>query len=312
MINDGVGSSSSGKDLASSYKLTIVLSAALALIFGAWLVASSYFVAEKERMLVFYNGKYVETVGDGFHFLPAPFYTALLKDVSTVKSISVKSQALTLDENLVEVQLDLQFKIANLKAYYMKSQRPDHTLGFYFESVIKAVLADVSFDEALTDKRTIVKQIISKEVGHLLNVETYGVNIVDAIYTASNPPSAVKEAYRDAVNAREDAERYMEEAESYVNTRIPQAQADANRLNDEAAAYAKRVIDAANGEVAGFNQLLPQYLEHPRITKNRIYFEVMGDTYSKSKKVVNDIENSTGNNLLNHVDLTEMMKKKGL
>lgn len=193
----------------------------------------------------------------------------------------------------------------------MKSQRPEHTLEFYFESVIKAVLADVSFDEALTDKRTIVKQIISKEVGHLLNVETYGVNIVDAIYTASNPPSAVTEAYRDAVNAREDAERYMEEAESYVNTKIPKAQADANRLNDEAAAYAKRVVDAANGEVAGFNQLLPQYLEHPRITKNRIYFEVMGDTYSKSKKVVNDIQNSTGNNLLNHVDLTEMMKKKG-
>ena len=128
-----------------------------------------------------------------------------------------------------------------------------------------------------------------------------GVVIVDVNFQSARPPEQVKDAFDDAIAAREDEERFEREAEAYRNDILPKATGRAERLKKEALGYSERVVNEALGQVAQFEKLLPEYQAAPEVTRNRLYLDTMERVYSSTSKVLIDSE-SSGNLLYLPID----------
>jgi len=120
--------------------------------------------------------------------------------------------------------------------------------------------------------------------------------IVDVNFQSARPPEQVKDAFDDAIAAREDEERFIRESEAYKNEILPKATGRAERLKKEAQGYTERTINEALGQVAQFEKLLPEYQAAPDVTRNRLYLDTMEEVYSNTSKVLIDSE-SSGNML---------------
>ena len=134
-----------------------------------------------------------------------------------------------------------------------------------------------------------------------------GIRVVDVNFQSARPPEAVKDAFDDAIAAREDEERYVREAEAYSNDILPKATGRAERLKNEAQGYSERVINGALGDVAQFDKLLPQYEAAKKVTRERLYLDTMERVYSNTSKVLIDTK-SGGNNVM-YLPLEKLMNQ---
>ncbi|MDA0152179.1 FtsH protease activity modulator HflK [Vibrio sp. Makdt] len=299
---------SGGGGASSVNKSRLLAPIALFSMVFVYLLNSVYFVDEKENAVVLLNGKYVETRTAGIHVLPAPFYSAEVYDTETILALSVGNESLTVEEDLALVGFTLQYKITDAYRYFMASGDSLLTFELFLESSAKAVIADMTLDDALTDKRPVVKALVVANINKHVNVDTYGIDVVDVTYELSRAPDAVQNAYKKAVTAREVAQGMVNDAENYQNGVIPDSESNAKKIEDKAKAYAKQMIEKANGDVAGFNDLLPHYRESPTITKQRMYYAAMADILRDKKKVIYDLNDSSSNQL-NHLDINQLLKK---
>lgn len=282
--------------------------AALLALIVIYLFISLTSVNEKDRALVFLNGEYVETLDAGYYVLPWPLYTTKTIDVSTIQEIPVQNESLTIEEDLALTGFTLQYKVSDPYKYYRVTKSPSKTFEFYLESSGKAVIADMTLDDVLTDKRPLVKESIVTNINRELNTDSYGITIVDVLYELSKPPAAVKGDYEAAVKAREIAQSLVNDAENYRNGKLPDSVATAKEITDGAQAYAKQQIEKANGDVSGFMDLLPEYKAAPDITRKRMYYSAMGKILKGKKKVIYDLD-SESSSQLNHLDVNELIKR---
>jgi membrane protease subunit HflK len=149
-------------------------------------------------------------------------------------------------------------------------------------------------DEALTTGRQTIRANTQEAIDKIIQNYDMGILVVDVNFQSARPPEAVKDAFDDAIAAREDEERFVREAEAYSNDILPKATGRAERLKKEAEGYSEKVINGALGEVAQFEKLLPEYLAAQEVTRNRLYLETMERVYGNTSKVMID-SNSSGN-----------------
>lgn len=213
---------------------------------------------------------------------------------------------LTQDENIVSVDLVVQYRIQHLKEYLFSVQNPEESLQQATASALRQVIGQTTLDNVLTSGREKVRQDTLAVLEKILKPYHTGLMITDINMQPVKPPEEVTAAFDDAIKAREDEQRFKNQAMTYANRSIPVAVGQASRLLAEADAYQQQIVLAAEGEVAQFLALLPQYHLTPQVTRQRMYIDTLQAVLSRSAKVLTDTPSS--NNLM-YLPIDKLMQK---
>jgi len=197
---------------------------------------------------------------------------------------------LTSDENIINVRLAVQYQIHNAKDYLFNVKDSEATLKQLTESVERAVIGRNNMDFILTEGRSEIVAEIKREIQAAMDDYHAGITIASVNLQDAQPPEEVQGAFEDAIRAREDKQRLINEAEAYSNEIIPKARGAAARLLQEAEAYEAEKVAKAKGETERFEQLLVEYEKNPAITRKRLYLEAKEKLYSGSNKIMIESE----------------------
>ncbi len=302
----GSGSRSGGSTGVPGGSLGIGLVIAILLIF--WVATGFYKVEEAERGVVFQFGKHVETTQKGLHWhLPIPIQRVEKVDVTKRYTIPLNSTMLTQDENIVDIHGTVQYQIENAEKYLFNVRHPELSLSQVTESALRESIGRSKMDYVITEGRGEIAIQVKGIIQNIVNNYQTGLTIFKVNIQSAKPPEAVKDAFDDVTQAREDEERFKNEAEAYRNEVIPKARGASARLREEAEAYKNEVIARAEGEAQRFTKLLKEYKKAPKITRERLYIDMMESVLSNSSKVMVDVEG--GNNLL-YLPLDKLMDRQ--
>jgi membrane protease subunit HflK len=200
---------------------------------------------------------------------------------------------LTEDENLVEFVYKVQYRINNAQHFLFLVREPEQTLRQAAESALRESVGTNSLDAILEgNARTKVRIETQRVLQETLDFYQAGLQVTEFNLVDVNVPVQVREAYSDVIRAREDRERFTEEARVHANSVIPQARGTAARIEQEAAGYKASTVALAEGEASRFSQILTQYQMAPEITRKRLYLETMEQVLSRNKKVFLDVDSS--------------------
>ena len=216
---------------------------------------------------------------------------------------------LTKDENVVQVEMEVQFKVADPKNYLFSVPNPENSLQQATDSALRSVIGNSKMDDILTAGREAVRQQTRVELESIIEPYNLGLSIVDVNFKDARPPEQVKDAFDDAIAAREDEVRYVNEAKAYASEVEPRARGQVNRMVQEATAYKQGKILASQGQVAKFEQLLPEYNAAPEVTRQRLYLETMEQVLSNTSKVLVD---SKGSGNMMYLPLDKIMQQQGI
>ncbi|MCF2949029.1 FtsH protease activity modulator HflK [Paraglaciecola aquimarina] len=288
-LGGGNGGSSDGKGLGS---IGIAVIAGILLI--AWGFSGIYTIREAERGVVLRFGEFSHFVEPGLQWKPTFIDTVKPVDVQTVRSMPSSGSMLTEDENVVRVEMEVQYRITEPYKYSFAVTSPEESLSQAFDSAIRYVVGHSKMDSVLTAGRESARQAVRDELSSIIESYDMGLSIVDMNFKDARPPEEVKEAFDDAIAAQEDEQRFINEAEAYSREIEPRARGQVNRMAQDAQAYKERVALEAQGEIARFEELLPQYKAAPEVTRSRIYLETLEEVYSNTSKILVDTQ-GTGN-----------------
>ena len=282
----GSGSGSSGKK-GGNLGLTVILGVAL----GVYISTGFYTVREAERGVVLRFGKVYDVVEPGLRWKMSGIDTVTVVDIEQVRAIQSSGSMLTEDENVVMVEMDVQYRISDPVKYLYSVTDPDNSLTEATDSALRYVVGHTMMDDILTSGREMVRQNTRDLLVSIIEPYNMGLSVVDVNFLPARAPDQVKEAFDDAIAAQEDEQRFKREAEAYANEVLPRAEGQVQRILNEAEGYKSQVVLKAQGEVARFEQILPEFNAAPEITRSRIYLETMQEVLSKSSKVIVDTKN---------------------
>jgi membrane protease subunit HflK len=310
------GSGSNGVGGGMSVGLIVLI---VALI---WLASGFYIVDEGQRGVVLRFGKQVETTeaGPRWH-LPYPVETVEIVNLSQVRTIEVgyrdnvknkvlqESLMLTDDENIVDIQFAVQYYLKDPGAYLFNNRKPDENVRQSAETAIREVVGRSKMDFVLYEGREEVAGETTRLMQDILDRYKSGIIISKLTMQNAQPPEQVQAAFDDAVKAGQDRERQKNEGQAYANDVVPKAKGAAARLMEEASGYKQSVIASAEGDASRFKQILAEYEKAPKVTRERMYIDMMQQIMTSSSKVMIDQKN--GNGSLLYLPLDKLMQQTG-
>jgi len=262
-----------------------------------WALTGIYIVDEGWRGVETRFGKRTTVTQAGPHWhLPYPIEDVELINVSDIRTARNNSKMLTSDENIVVMSIEVQYNIKDAQDFSFEIRDPDLTLLQTAETAIREVVGNNDMDLIITEGRAVVGSATKEIMQEILDNYRTGINVVTVNMDEAQPPEEVQDAFEDAIRAREDEQRIINEANAYRNGVVPQARGEGQGLLEQAEAYKTRVIKSAQGETSRFNQLLAEYQRAPGVTRERIYLDTIESVMARSPKVMIDIPN--GNNLM--------------
>jgi membrane protease subunit HflK len=312
------GSGGRGGDAAGGS----VLALGAVLVLLVWGLFGFYQVDAKERGVVQRFGLYTETTEPGLRWrLPWPIESVTKIDVEGIRSAPLKTQMLTNDENLVRIDLTVQYQVIDPVAFLFNVRDPEVTVMEVAESAIREVTGRTGIDAVLgTESAEGVvagggREQLVADVASLIQetLDTYkvGVAVRSVNIQQALPPDSVQPAFDDVTKAREDRQRLIAEAQAYANDVVPRARGQAARALQEAQGYRDRKIAEASGDTARFVALLKEYQAAPGVTRERLYIETMQQVLGSTAKVI--VDTDKGNNMM-YLPLEELirdMKRSG-
>ena len=279
----------------------------LVILVVIWMASGIYIVAPDEAGVVKRFGKYVYMTKPGPHFhLPYPIETVLKPKVTEVKRIEVgfrtidpgpparyrsvpkESLMLTGDENIVDMDLIVQYKVKDPVNYLFKVYNIPKTVKDATEAAIREIVGKNNIDDILTTGKYQVQQDTKKLLQKILDRYEAGIMVVAVQLQDVHPPEQVMQAFKDVASAKEDKIKYINEAQGYRNDIIPKAKGQAEKILNEAQAYLKSKVAEAQGDASRFLQVYEQYKSAKDITRKRLYIETMEKILPKTKKIVID------------------------
>ena len=275
-----------------------------------WGLSGIYKIEQAERGIVMQFGAYKETVQSGLHWhLPRPLQSVTKVNVAKVYSIAVDETMLTQDENIVDIEGTIQYRVDNPTNYLFKTFAPEVTLKDSTESALRESIGRQKMDFVITDGRASISDEVQKLTQVILDSYNTGLTITEVNIRQAKPPEAVKAAFDDVNKAREDQVRFLNEAEAYRNEVVPKARGAGARLQAESEAYQQEVIARAEGNADRFDSMLKEYKRAPGVTRDRLYIDMMEEVYSNSTKVMVDVKG--GNNMM-FLPLDKIMQSSGM
>ena len=297
-------SGSSGSGNTPSKKNVGILAGVIVAIY---FLSGVYIVNDGERGVVLQFGKFVTITGPGPHWVPRVIQKYEIVDVSKIRSVQQRAVMLTEDENIVSVNFAIQYDIKDASNFIFNLRDPDETLRASGESAIREVLGKNKMDFVITEGREAIAASTKSLLQVVLDDYDSGINVQSVNILEAQPPEQVQDAFADAIRAREDEQRYINEAVAYSNEIIPLARGEAKQILEEAKAYKVKLIKSAEGEALRFKQLFAEYEKSPVVTRERLYLESVESVLGNTTKVMIDLEG--GNNLL-YLPLDKILEDK--
>jgi modulator of FtsH protease HflK len=290
-ISGGGGSGGGGGGSPAVWIVALVALVALAVY------ESVYVIEAAERAVVTRFGAYITTLMPGLNFRwPPPIERVEKINIDQIRSVGQKGAMYTQDENIVDVELNVQYRVRSVEDFAFMVVGPDATLEQVMESSVRGVIGENKLDFIMTEGRMQVAADIREAIQDLVDQYQAGVEVTSVNMQPAKPPEEVRSAFDDAIKAREDEQRYINEAKAYVSEVLPRAEGQAARLRADAEGYKSQVIEQSEGQTSRFTQVLAEYEKAPGVTRERLYLETVESVLSNSPKVLLDVEG--GNNLV--------------
>lgn len=313
------------------FKISWII-AAVALL---WLATGFYQVQPNEQGVVLRFGKYADTTDAGLHYhLPYPIEEVVKVNITQERSINLgvaeayttanrvairngqtgnadplksftESHMLTGDENIVDVNLTVVWRIKNAKDYLFSMQDPDNTVRVAAQSVLREIVGQSEMQAIITGDRGKVEDETKAELQKVMDEFRSGIEIVRVKLQKADPPKQVVDAFNEVQRAKADMERFKNEAEAYRNEILPKARGEASQLLQNAQAYKEAVVNKAQGEAERFNSVYNAYKEGKNVTARRMYLETMEDVLEKSQKIILD-QGKAGNGVVPYLPLDKL------
>ncbi len=282
---------------------------------AVWMASGFYTVDSAQRGVVFKFGAYSDTTKPGLHWhWPYPIETVELVDIDRNRTAEERTHMLTKDENIVDLGVTAQYKIKNPEDYlfnlYLADYEQNQTIGTLFQvmrSAIRQIAGRNTMDSILKENRGSLAPDIKQVMQTILDDYKSGIEVVKVNVTYAEAPQPVKDAFDDANRAREDKDRYKNQAETYSKRVVPVAEGNASRLHESSVAYKSKAISEAEGNSSRFSQLVAEYRKAPEVTRKRLYLETIEGVYENSKKIM--VDTKSGNNLL-YLPLNQLQDNK--
>lgn len=310
--NDNYNGNGSGK----------VLIIGVIIAFFMWLATGFYVVDEGEQALVLRFGKYERTANTGLNYhLPSPIEHIIKEKVETLRkeeigfrsnaagirnfhsednntqnssNVMQESLMLTGDENIIDINFIVQWKITDLKNYTFNIYNSRETVRSVAESAMREIIGNTTIDNAIAEGRSNIEHEAKILSQNILNSYSSGVQITALKLLRADPPMEVIDAFRDVQTAKTDKEREINRALAFHNEVIPKARGEAAQIISESEAYKREVVEKAKGDVGRFNLIYNQYKIAKDITKKRLYLESMDTILQGMDKVIIDNQKNTG------------------
>lgn len=283
------------------------------LLLVVWIIPGTfYFVEPDEEGVVTRFGKFDRTNSPGLHFkYPSPIEHAATPKITQVRRAEIgfraaqgrptqrvpaESLMLTGDQNIVDMNLVVQYRIMDSVQYLFNVRRPHKLIRDAAETVIRGITGSKKIDEALTTGKAEIQVLAKDQMQALLDKYKSGLQVVTIQLQAVHPPEQVADSFKDVVRAREDKERMINEAQGYRNAVIPEARGQAAQIVRVAEGYREEKIKRAEGDAKRFLQQYGEYKKAPDITRKRIYLETMEQILPEINKVI--MGNKKGGNVL--------------
>ena len=301
--NSGGGNRSGGFNApVPKSVVTLVIVAAVAI----WAFSGFYVVDEQERGVVLRFGEYDRTADPGVGWrVPWPIESLERINVTQVRQITDRQSMLTKDENIVDVELTVQYRVSSAEDFLFNVESPDATLQQATKSAVRETVGRSEMDFILTEGRQAIANQTKVILQETLDVYKAGLVVTEVNLQQAQPPEAVQASFADAIKAREDQQRLKNEAEAYANDRLPKARGAAARQIAEATAYRDQVVSRAEGDASRFVNLLTEYRKAPQVTRDRMYLDSMRDVLTGSSKILVDVESS---NQMLYLPLDQIIK----
>ncbi len=256
-------------------------------ILGLWFALDAWvMIDERQRGVVLRFGEFNRILDPGPNLkLPRPLESVTKVDVTQLRSISDQVRMLTRDENIVQIEYNVQYLVADPRKFLFGARDPDDTLKQATESAVRDVIGSSEMDQVLTGERAELAAEARLRLQGTL--DSYNTGLQVSVFNLQNarPPTEVREAFDDAISAREDKERIESEAEAYASKVVPEARGEAARIRTEAEGYKQAAIARAEGDAERFTLLADEYRKAPDVTRQRLYLETMQDVLSRNRKV---------------------------
>ncbi len=262
------------------------------LLWAGW--DAVHIIDQAERGVVLRFGKYHRTLEPGFNVtLPRPIETTLTINISNVRSIEDRGQMLTEDENIVELNYTVQYRVLDPQKFLFNVRDPEPTLQDAAESALRDSTGNNRLDVILAGAgREKISQETERVLQETLDLYNAGIQITEFTLKDVNVPTQVRDAFSDVNRAREDRQRFIEEARVHANSVVPEARGQAARVLQEAEGYKEANIAVAEGEAERFSLLLDEYRKAPEITRKRLYLQTMESVFARSSKILLDTDSS--------------------
>ena len=259
------------------------------------LVSMVYTVDQTERAVVLRFGEYARTETPGLKFkLPAPVETKIIRETEVVQKEDIggttaQSLMLTGDENIVDIDFTVLWRINDLNKFIFNVEETPTAVRAVAESAMREVVGKNELEKIITTERLNITIGVRDLMQRTLDEYEAGVEIVEVQLQKADPPEGeVIDAFRDVVNAAQDAETTVNRATAYQNDVVPRARGEAAQIVQDAEAYKGRVIAEATGEAERFKLVLQEYRAAPRVTRQRMYLETIEEIYGPAEKVILD------------------------
>jgi len=267
-----------------------------------WIVPSVFYtVAQDEVGVVTRFGEYVRTTPPGLQFkLPSPIEHVQTPTVRKVRAATVgfrqrgaqeqdvpnESLMLTGDENIVDIDLVVQYHITDAKNFLFNVRNQPQAVHDVAETALRGIIGNRPIDDVLTTGKAEIQIQVKESMQLLLDKYESGIQILNTQLKDVSPPKAVDFAFKDVQSAKEDKDRLINEAKGYSNSIIPEARGKAAQIIAKAEGYREEVISKAEGDAHRFLAQYKEYRKAPEVTKKRIYLETMEEIYPGMTKVI--------------------------
>ena len=289
---------------------------------AAWWLAGVWIIQEPERGVVLRFGAYHRTMEPGFNWAPYFVDSVVTVNVDRVRNAEIgfrnqgtsiaavprEALMLTEDENIVDLQFAVQYRVKDPGQFLFENSEPEIALRQATESAVREIVGRSKMDFVLTEGRGAVAAEMQALIQDILDRYRTGLHVMSVNMQNAQPPTQVQDAFLDAIKAREDQERIINEARAYQADVVPKARGEANAVLAQAEAYRQRVEAIALGDASRFEQVLQAYQAAPEITRDRLYLEAVESVLASTSKVLVDIPE--GNNLM-YLPLDQIIKSRG-
>lgn len=285
----------------------------------AWAASGIFMVRPDEQGVVLRFGRWVSTEPPGLHYrLPYPISAVLLPKVTNVNELrsgigaagSGASRMLTGDENIVEADYSVLWKIKDVGAFLFHVQNAEGMVRMAAETAVREVIGRNPIQAALSDRRQQIATDAQDELQRLLDAYGAGILVIQVQLQRVDPPAEVIDAFNDVQRARADQVRARNEAEAYRNDMLPRARGEASHVEQEAEAYRTQVVDQAHGEVDAFVSAYKVYQQAPGVFTWRMYLDSMDDLLRRASRVVVDASGKGMANVVPYMPLGEVAAHK--